>query len=102
MKINFTVHNIAVTPPLRDYAEEKLIRLKKHFNRIINVDIIFSVEKLSQIVKATISAPGAKFHADSSSEDMYNSIDALVDKLDRQIKDHKKKHNDNHRAGTAE
>ena len=53
------------------------------------IDLTFEIEKLQQIAKATIYVSGAKLHADSRSDDMYKAIDLLIDKLDRQIKEHK-------------
>ncbi len=91
MQINFTGHHVEVTDPIRNFATEKLSRLKRHFGRIMSIDVTFEIEKLEQVAKATIFAPGAKFHADSKSEDLYSAIDGLVDKLDRQLKHHKEK-----------
>ncbi len=96
MQVNYTGHHVDVTPPLRNYTEEKLARLQRHSNKIISIDFTFEVNKLEQIAKATIFASGAKFHADSTTEDMYSSIDSLIDKLDRQIKRHKTKMTDHH------
>lgn len=94
MQINITGHHVEVTPPIRSFAEEKLNKLKRHYDRIISIDMTFEIEKLQQIAKATIFAPGAKFHADAKSDDLYAAIDGLVDKLDRQIRNHKEKMNE--------
>lgn len=90
--INFTGHHIEVTDPLRAFTIKKLNRLTKHFDKIIHINITFEVIKLSQIAKATVNIAGKDFHADSSSPNMYESIDLLVDKLDRQMSEHHKKH----------
>ena len=58
---------------------------------IISIDVTFEVEKLRQIAKASVHVAGKVFHADASSEDMYQAVDGLVDKLDRQLKDHREK-----------
>lgn len=89
MQINFTGHHVEITPPLKDYATKKMDKLVRHFDRIIKIDLTFEIEKLQQIAKATIYVSGAKLHADSRSDDMYKAIDLLIDKLDRQIKEHK-------------
>lgn len=91
MNINFTGHHIDVTPPLKNYINEKFERIKKHFDKIIKVDITLEIEKIFQVAKATIHVSGAKIHADAKSEDMYKSIDQLMDKLDRLVKAHKEK-----------
>lgn len=92
MQVSFTGHHVDVSQPLRSFTTKKLDRLQKHFDKIISIDVIFEVEKLEKIAKATIFLSGAKLYADSKSEDMYSAIDLLVDKLDRQIKQHKEKH----------
>lgn len=91
MQINFTGHNIEITPALRSYAEDKLNKLEKHFDKINSIHVIFDVEKLTQIVEASIKVTKGELHARSESEDMYASIDALIDKLDRQLIKHKEK-----------
>lgn len=89
--ITFTGHHIEVTDSLREFTEKKFNKLTRHFDHILNINVTFEVVKLSQMVKASINTAGKTFHADSSSTNMYESIDALVDILDRQIRDHKHK-----------
>ena len=97
MQLNVTGHHVEVTPALRDYVTSKLERLERHFDHVSNVHVILSVEKLRQKAEATISITGNNLFADSIDEDMYAAIDAMVDKLDRQIKKHKEKTTDHHR-----
>ncbi|MBA2655744.1 MAG: ribosome-associated translation inhibitor RaiA [Tatlockia sp.] len=97
MQINFTGHNVEVTSALRAYAEEKLTKLEKHFDKITSIHVVFDIEKLSQVAEASIMIAKAELHARSSSEDMYASIDDLVDKLDRQLIKHKEKIQSHHR-----
>jgi len=91
MQINVTGHHIEVTEPLHRYTTKRLGRLERHYDKIISINVTFEVEKLQQIAKATIFISGAKLHAHEKSNDMYSAIDGLVDKLDRQIKEHKEK-----------
>ncbi|MFA5959941.1 MAG: ribosome-associated translation inhibitor RaiA [Tatlockia sp.] len=97
MQIHFTGHKVEVTPALKTYAEEKLTKLEKHFEKITSIHVVFDVEKLRQIVEASIVIAKAELHARSESEDMYASIDALIDKLDRQLIKHKEKIKAHHR-----
>jgi putative sigma-54 modulation protein len=97
MQINFTGHNIEVTPALRSYAQDKLNKLEKHFDKITSIHVIFDVEKLSQVVEASVMIAKGELYARSESEDMYASIDSLIDKLDRQLIKHKEKIRDHHR-----
>lgn len=91
MQINFTGHNVEVTTSLKSYTEDKLNKLERHFDKITAIHVIYDVEKLSQIVEATIKVVGTELHARSESEDMYASVDGLIDKLDRQLIKHKEK-----------
>ena len=91
MEINFTGHQVEVTPALRAFTEEKLGKLERHFDRIKTIHVTFNVEKLRQIVDATVHIVRGEVHASSESENMYTSIDELVGKLDRQLIKHKEK-----------
>lgn len=91
MQINLTGHHVDLTAALRAYVTEKLERLERHFDNVTNVHVILSVEKLRQKAEATIHVSGGNLFADAESDDMYAAIDALVDKLDRQIVKHKEK-----------
>ncbi|MBP7547383.1 MAG: ribosome hibernation promoting factor [Corallincola sp.] len=91
MQINLTGHHVEVTDALRDYVVSKFERLERHFGHISNVHVILNVEKLAQIAEATLHVNGGEIFANAEHEDMYAAIDALVDKLDRQVKKHKEK-----------
>lgn len=91
MQINLTGHNVDVTPALRTFTEAKFDKLEKHFDKITAINVIFGVEKLSQIAEASVMVAKGELHARSESEDMYAAIDTLVDKLDRQLIKHKEK-----------
>ncbi len=96
MQVSVTGHHVDVTDSLRNYSEEKISKLKRHFDNVTDVHVILTVEKLEQKAEATVQVSGAKLFAEDSQEDMYNAIDNMVDKLDRQIIKHKEKMN-NHR-----
>lgn len=98
MQISVTGHHIDITEALHRYVSSKFERLERYFDRVTNVHVILSVEKLNQKAEATMHISGAKVFADAVHEDMYAAIDGLVDKLDRQIKRHKEKVTDHHRA----
>ena len=96
MQLTVTGHHVDVSQPLRDYVGAKLARLERHFDHLTDVHCVLSVEKLMHKAEATIKLAGATIHADSVQEDMYAAIDALADKLDRQVKKHKEKSTDHH------
>lgn len=93
MRINLTGRHVEVTTALRDYVNNKFAKLERHFDHINNVHVILDVEKLVQKAEATMHVTGGELFATSEHQDMYASIDGLVDKLDRQVIKHKEKLN---------
>lgn len=91
MQISVTGHHVEVTASMRDYVTGKMARLERHFDHVSNIHVILSLEKLVKKAEATLNISGAQLYADASHEDMYAAIDALIDKLDRQILKHKEK-----------
>jgi len=91
MQINLTGHHVEVTSSLREYVNTKFAKLERHFDHINNVYVVLTVEKLDQKAEATVHLKGSEIHASAINADMYNSIDTLVDKLDRQVLKHKGK-----------
>ena len=97
MNLNISGHHLEVTPAIREYVVAKLERVTRHFDNVIDVNVIMSVEKLQQKVEATVHVRGKDIHVEAIDADMYAAIDLLADKLDRQIVKHKEKVQD-HRA----
>jgi len=91
MNLNISGHHLEVTPAIREYVIAKLERVTRHFDNVIDVSVIMSVEKLQQKVEATVHVRGKDIHVESIDADMYAAIDSLADKLDRQILKHKEK-----------
>ena len=91
MQINLSGHHVEVTSSLRDYVNTKFAKLERHFDNINNVYVVLTVEKLNQTAEATIHLNGGEVFASSQHDDMYAAIDALIDKLDRQVLKHKGK-----------
>jgi putative sigma-54 modulation protein len=89
MKLAIHGHHIEVTEALRAYVEEKLLRVRRHFDHMIEVDVQLSVEKLQQKAEITIRVRGSALHAESIDGDLYAAIDSLMDKLDRQVIKHR-------------
>jgi putative sigma-54 modulation protein len=91
MNLHITGHHVQITPAIRDYMSSKMERVTKHFDHVIDVNVIMSVDKLRQKVEATVHVRGRDIHCESIEEDMYAAIDTLIDKLDRTILKHKEK-----------
>ena len=98
MNLQISGHHLEITPALRDYVTGKLERVTRHFDHVIDVSAILSVEKLKQKAEVTMHLSGKDIHVESIDEDLYAAIDALADKLDRQVQKHKQKLQDHHRG----
>ena len=99
MQLDVSGHHVDVSEPLRTYVKSKFKRLERHFDIATHAHVILTVEKLDQKAEATVQVSGGKLFADAIDADMYAAIDALADKLDRQLKRHKEKLTDHHRSG---
>ena len=97
MHITINGHHVDLTDSLRDYVHTKMERLERHFDQVTDINVILSVEKLVQKAEATIPVNGQNLFANAENQDMYAAIDALVDKLDRQIIKRKEKTTNHHR-----
>lgn len=82
-------HHLEVTPALRDYVQDKLSRVRRHFDHVIEANVLLSVDKLDQKAEINLRVSGNTIYVESIEEDMYAAIDTLVDKLDRQVLRHK-------------
>ncbi len=91
MQISITGHHVEVTAAMKQHVEDKIAKIKRHFEHVTDIHVILTVEKLEQKAEATVQVSGAKIFADDVKEDMYAAIDNMVDKLDRQIIKHKEK-----------
>ncbi len=102
MQINLTGHQIDITDSLRSYVNEKMEKLERHFDKVSNTHVILEIENLNHKAEATVHMSGNDIFADAVADDMYAAIDALVDKLDRQVKKHKEKLKDHHHKKSSE
>jgi putative sigma-54 modulation protein len=91
MQLSITGRHLEITEALKAHVEDKISKLKRHFDHVTDVHVILSVEKMVQKAEATVQISGAKLFAEDHQEDMYAAIDSMVDKLDRQIIKHKEK-----------
>lgn len=101
MRINLTGHNVNMTPALNDYVQSKIGRLERRFDNVTSASVVLQVEKLMHKAEATIRVSGGELHADAVDQNMYAAIDALGDKLDRQITRHKEKLTERRRADSG-
>src|SRR5690554_5102968 len=95
MNLHITGRNLEVTPAIRDYVHAKLGRLDKHFDSVIDAQVILSVERVKHTAEITLRVAGKDLHCSDSEESLYAAIDLLADKAERLVVKHKSK-TDNH------
>jgi putative sigma-54 modulation protein len=98
MNLQVSGHHLEITPALRDYVTGKLERITRHFDNVIDVNVILSVDKLKQKAEVTVHLAGKDVYVESVDEDLYAAVDGLVDKLERQVQKYKQKLQDHHRG----
>lgn len=96
MNLTISGHHLEVTPAIREYVQAKLERIKRHFDHVIDIAVILTVDKLPekekrQKAEINLHLRGKDLHVESMAHDLYAAIDALVDKLDRQVIKYKNK-----------
>ena len=91
MNVQVSGHHVEVTQPIHDYVLAKLERVQRHFDHVIDINVILSVQKLRQKAEISVHLRGKDIHVESDDEDLYAAIDLMMDKLDRQIIKHKQK-----------
>jgi putative sigma-54 modulation protein len=101
MNLTISGHHLEVTPALRNYVTTKLDRITRHFDQVVDIRVLLTVEKQKekerrQRAECKIHVKGNDMFAESSHEDLYAALDELVDKLDRQVGKHKTRLQDHH------
>lgn len=91
MRMTISGKNMVVTDGLKNVLEKKLQKLDKYFDPSTDVTATLSVEKNRHILEVTIPVNGAILRAEESTDDMYNTIDRVMEKLEKQIRRHRTK-----------
>jgi putative sigma-54 modulation protein len=94
MNLTISGHHLEVTPSLRSYVTTKLDRISRHFDQLVDIKVLLTVENQKekerrQRAECSIHVKGNDLFAESANEDLYAAVDDLVDKLDRQVGRHK-------------
>ncbi|MDZ4860508.1 MAG: ribosome-associated translation inhibitor RaiA [Candidatus Hydrogenedentes bacterium] len=85
MRVSIAARHLDMTDAMRTHVESQLDKVRHHFDRVIDVDVVLSVEKHRHTADITLHANGVRIHGKDTSSDMYVSVDTVVDKIDRQI-----------------
>jgi len=92
MNLNLTGRHLEITPAIREHVTSKLDKVKRHFDNVIDINVILSVDKLLQKAEASVHISGKTLFAETEDSNLYVAIDELVDSLDRQVLKQKEKH----------
>ena len=85
MNISITFRHIDSSDAIKRYATDKIGKLQKLLHKPMEARITLSLEKLKHVAEVRLSSGSEHLEAHDSSEDMYASIDKVIDKLERQI-----------------
>ena len=96
MEIQISGQGFDVTKPIEAHINQKLEKIRKHFDHLVKVHVVLKIEKNSHIVEITVHTSHHDFFVNAESDDMYTTVDRLIPKLNRQIIKHKEKLRDHH------
>ncbi|OXR50828.1 MULTISPECIES: ribosome hibernation-promoting factor, HPF/YfiA family [unclassified Pusillimonas] len=91
MNLSITGRHLEVTPAIDEYVKTKLARVSRHFDHVIDTQVMLSVERLKHTAEVTMRLRGKDLHCEASNENLYAAIDLLADKIDRQVIKYKDK-----------
>lgn len=94
MNLTISGHHLEVTPAIREYVQNKLERIIRHFDQVIDSHVILAIDNLSekekrQKAEINLRVSGKTVHVESVGQDLYAAIDVLMDRLDRQVDKYK-------------
>lgn len=100
MNVRISGRHIELTEALKQHIETALGKVTAHFDKATDADVILAVEKHRQIAEINLLANGVRIHGRETSPDMYSSVDAVIDKVERQVRKFKDRIN-RHQPRTA-
>lgn len=91
MNLSISGRHLEVTPAIREYVLNKMARVTRHFDNVIDTQVILSIERLKHTAEVTMRLRGKDIHCSATDENLYAAIDLLADKIDRQVIKYKSK-----------
>lgn len=91
MNLSIIGRHLEVTPAIREYVTNKMARVTRHFDNVIDTQVILSIERLKHTAEITMRLRGKDIHCEANDENLYAAIDLLADKIDRQVIKYKTK-----------
>ena len=99
MSIIVSGRHVEVTESMKEYAESKLNAILEDKHKISSARIVLNLEKARHLAEVIVHGKGLNIEADSESYDMYESIDTVMGKIERQIDRYFDKKQDHHKTG---
>jgi len=101
MNLTISGHHLDVSPALRDYVLTKLDRVTRHFDQVVDISVLLTVENQKekdkrQRAEVTLRVKGRDIFMENCHHDLYAAIDELMDMLDRQVCRHKDRVQNHH------
>lgn len=91
MNLTISGHHVSITESIRGHVNAKLERISRHFDHVIDVNVILTVEKLRQKAEVTVHVRGKEIFVENEHQDLYVAIDQMAETLDRSILKYKDK-----------
>ncbi|WP_322996166.1 ribosome hibernation-promoting factor, HPF/YfiA family [Castellaniella sp.] len=91
MSLTITGRHLEITPAIREYVHTKTARVLRHFDQVIDTQVLLSIQPLKHTAEITMRLRGKDLHCEATDENLYAAIDLLVDKVDRQVIKYKSK-----------
>jgi len=98
MRLEVRGRNIEITDALKDYTTKRLSKLERYIDDAKTAQVALSLEGEDHKVEVTIPLNGFILRGEVTGEDMYSSIDMVIEKLDKQMEKHKTKLYKSHRG----
>lgn len=96
MELQIAAQNFEITDALKAHVATKVGPLQERFHRITQIRVSLHIDNVDQVAEGNIHIDGAEIHATASSNDMYHSVDLMLEKLNSQMSKHKDKLIDQH------
>jgi putative sigma-54 modulation protein len=91
MNLSISGRHLEVTPSIREYVLNKMAKVSRHFDHVIDTQVMLSVERLKHTAEVTMRLRGKDIHCAADDDNLYAAIDLLADKIDRQVIKYKDK-----------
>lgn len=91
MSLTISGRRLEITPAIREYVLNKMARISRHFDNVIDTQVMLSIDKLEHTAEVTMRLRGKDIHCEATDENLYAAIDLLADKVDRQVIKYKTK-----------